>query len=117
MRQPQGPLGRSLPELETVHEDSPGDVLQEESTEDRDENEYDDPAEYIEAAVLRQHAHCTPDQCWRQKYTESLGQLRAVLEQLKNELEQKAHPEEFAENLAANRQSKVQLIEEVSGPS
>lgn len=76
--------------------------------------EYDDVhAEFMEATILRQHAHCTPDTCWRQKYIDSLSQVRSVLEDLKSELEEKPS-ESTTEQQAMKRQSKVQLIEEVS---
>jgi len=36
---------------------------------------------------LQMHSHCTSSTCWRQKYAESLMQLRAALVEVKNELE------------------------------
>lgn len=89
-----------------------GDIMDmEEEKGDFYDNFDEAESEFVEETILKLHAHCTPDVCWRQKYTESLGQLRCVLEQLKNELEEKTADQMTEPHL--KRQSKVQLIEQV----
>lgn len=67
----------------------------------------------VESLVLVEHAHCTADNCWRQKYMESLSQLRSVLVELRSELEEKSVLEEATRSQETRHQTKVQLIEEV----
>lgn len=104
-----GPIGRTV-EAEKSAEKAPLDFL-------LDEQGQADAFDTVDYVILKEHAHCTADICWRQKYTESLGQLRAVLVELRNELEERTIVEEPIVNEEARRQTskvtKVQLIEEV----
>ncbi|OQR69618.1 hypothetical protein BIW11_01813 [Tropilaelaps mercedesae] len=101
-------LQRTLPDERSASMDVPGVQF-----ENGAEHQEIADSEAVESVILKKHAHCTAEICWRQKYTESMGQLQAVLVELKAELEEKTIPECEAENPNTKHQSKVQIIEEV----